>query len=285
MGNTFNLLKKNGYILIFSILTILTYFVLFAARTADDNRLTSWQWTFNSVNITEIFLILLAGLIPAYLFSRVSFFERYPVICLFSLSYIIAALFWGAPEVIVDTSRYFTQAKYLEVYGIERFIKEWGKDIYVWTDMPLMPFLYGLIFKFFWEIRLYIQIFTTLLFAVTVVLTYLIGKELWSEEVGFFGGLFLLGMPYLLTQSPLMLVDIPTTFFLTLSVFTCIKALNRGGMWIGFSSIAIFLAFFSKYSTWPMLSVLVVIFVVYLITSGVQRSAFSVQRKILNSKL
>jgi asparagine N-glycosylation enzyme membrane subunit Stt3 len=142
-----------------------------------------------------------------------------------------------------------------------------------------------LIFRFFGEARIYIQIFTTFLFAMTVVLTYLTGKELWSEEVGFFGGLFLLGMPYLLTQSPLMLVDIPTTFFLTLSVFTCIKALNRGGMWIGFSSIAIFLAFFSKYSTWPMLSVLVVIFVVYLITSGVQRSAFSVQRNTPNSKL
>ncbi|MDP2276669.1 MAG: glycosyltransferase family 39 protein, partial [Nitrospirota bacterium] len=264
MGNTFNLLKKNGYILIFSILTILTYFVLFAARTADDNRLISWQWVFDGANTTEIFLILLAGFIPAYIFSRVSFFERYPVICLFSLSYVIAALFWGEPEVIVDASRYFTQAKYLEVYGMEEFIKEWGKDIYVWTDMPLMPFLYGLIFKFFGEVRFYIQIFTTFLFAMTVVLTYLIGKELWSEEVGFSAGLLLLGMPYLLTQVPLMLIDVPAMFFLTLSVFTYIRALKHGGMWLCFSSVALFLAFFSKYSAWLMLSVLLIVFFVYL---------------------
>jgi 4-amino-4-deoxy-L-arabinose transferase-like glycosyltransferase len=264
MSYTSNLFKKNGNILIFTVLTVLIYFVLYITRIADDNRLTSWQWVFNNANVIEIFPILLAGFIPAYLFSRVSFFERHPVICLFSLSYIIAALFWREPEVIVDASRYFTQAKYLEVYGIEKFIKEWGRDINVWTDMPLMPFLYGLIFRFFGEVRAYIQIFITFLFAMTVVLTYLIGKDLWDEEIGFSAGLLLLGMPYLLTQAPLMLVDVPAMFFLTLSVFTYIRSLKHGGMWLCFSSVAVFLAFFSKYSAWLMLSVLLIVFFVFL---------------------
>ena len=110
--------------------------------------------------------------------------------------------------------------------------------------MPLLPFLYGLIFRFFGEVRAYIQIFITFLFAMTVVLTYLIGKDLWDEEIGFSAGLLLLGMPYLLTQVPLMLIDVPAMFFLTLSVFTYIRALKHGGMWLCFSSVAVFLAFF-----------------------------------------
>ena len=93
--------------------------------------------------------------------------------------------FWKVPEVIVDASRYFTQAKHLDVYGIGYFLREWGRDINIWTDMPLIPFLYGLIFKLFGESRIYIQAFTTLLFSLTVVLTYNIGKTLWDETVGF----------------------------------------------------------------------------------------------------
>jgi 4-amino-4-deoxy-L-arabinose transferase-like glycosyltransferase len=165
----------------------------------------------------------------------------------------------------VDSSRYFTQAKHLEIYGIGYFFKEWGKDIFAWTDLPLIPFLYGLIFKFFGESRIYLQIFITILFSGTVVLTYMIGKTLWDEDIGLFAGALLLGIPYLLTQVPIMLVDVPTMFFFTLSIFVFIKALERGGVGlIALSSITLFFAFFAKYSTWLMLSVTVIIFLVFL---------------------
>lgn len=164
----------------------------------------------------------------------------------------------------MDASRYFTQAKHLEVYGIEFFSREWGRAILSWTDLPLVPFLYGLIFKFLGEARLPVQLFTTILFSATVVLTSCIGKELWDKETGFYGGMLLLGIPYLFVQVPLMLVDVPTMFFFTLSVFTFLKALGGNGRaTIMAASASLFLALCSKYSTWPMLSVLVVIMFVY----------------------
>ena len=200
----------------------------------------------------------------AYLLSRFSFPEQAPVFFLFLSSFVVSMVFWKEPEVILDASRYFTQAKYLKVYGIKYFITEWGRGIHAWTDLPLIPFLYGLIFKSLGESRIFIQILTTFFFSMTCVLTYLIGKTLWDSDTGFFGGMLLLGIPYLLTQVPLMLVDIPTMFFLTLSIFAFIKALERGRSCIAFSSFALFLAFFSKYSNWLMLSVLAVVFLVYL---------------------
>jgi len=279
MGDNLRWVKKNDYVLIFSLLTLLTYLTLFISRSLDDNRLTNWQWAFVGINASRVFLILIFGIISAYILSKVSFLERHPVICLFFSSYIITVLFWREPEVIVDVSRYFTQAKHLEIYGIGYFFREWGKDIMAWTDMPLIPFFYGLIFKFFGESRLYIQIFTTFLFSMTVVLTYLIGKTLWNKDVGLFGGMLLLGIPYLFIQVPLMLVDVPTMFFLTLSIFTFIKALENGKNWIIFSSISMFLTFFCKYSTWPMLSVLVVVFVVYRKGGNEGEGAFFNRRK------
>jgi len=231
----------------------------------DDNSLTRWQWVFAKTDPAWIFAILIFGTILAYGISRISFPGRHPAIFLFFSSFFVTAIFWKEPEVIVDVSRYFTQAKHLEVYGVEYFLREWGKDISAWTDLPLIPFLYGLIFRFLGESRTYIQIFTTALFSLTVSITYLIGKTLWNKDVGFFAGALLLGIPYLFTQVPIMLVDVPTMFFFTLSIFAFIKALEDGGVrMITLSSITLFFVFFSKYSSWLMLSVFAVIFAVYL---------------------
>jgi hypothetical protein len=149
------------------------------------------------------------------------------------------------------------------MYGISYFFDEWGRAIQCWTDLPLVPFLYGAIFRIFGESRLWIQVFGTALFSMTVVLTYLIGKCLWDRETGLLGGALLMGMPYLFSQVPLMLVDVPTMFFLTLTIYTFIRGTELGGWMMACASASLFLALFSKYSTWPMLSVLAVIGAVY----------------------
>ncbi|OGW26168.1 MAG: hypothetical protein A2X59_05130 [Nitrospirae bacterium GWC2_42_7] len=264
MGNNEPSPQQNILLLIISLFALLTYLGLFFFRHFDDNRLTSWEWVFQGGDAAYLFLILVAGVILAFGLSRISVFPRIRVLFLFCLSFAFAGLMWGEPEVIVDTSRYFTAAKHLELYGIGYFIREWGRNISAWTDMPLIPFLYGLIFKFIGESRIYIQIFNTLLFSLSTLITYLIGKELWDEDTGFFGGMLLLGMPYLLTQVPLMLVDVPVMFFFLLSVFAFLRALKQGGWWIPLSAMAVFLSFYSKYSAWLMLSIMIVIFMIYL---------------------
>ncbi len=193
-----------------------------------------------------------------------------PSTFLFFISFAISAIFWKVPEVIVDTSRYFTQTNLLVIYVIGYFISQWGNGINAWTDLPLVPLLYGLIFKLFGEARAFIQVFTSFIFSMTVVFTYLIGRTLWDEKTGFFAGALLWGIPYIFSQTPLMLVDVPTMFFVTLSIYTFIKALQKGGVWIVAASIAIFCTVFAKYSSWMMLSVLGVIFLVFLKQAGVR---------------
>ncbi len=247
------------------LLTLTTFLALFALRALDDIRLTSWQWVFAGVDVFKILSALVIGVFVAYVFSNISLSVRKPAVWLFISSFAVAGIFWGEPEVIVDASRYFMQAKHLELYGIGYFFREWGNDIAAWTDLPLIPFLYGLIYSVFGETRTGIQLFSTLLFSGTVVLTFLIGKTLWNETVGIYGGTLLLGMPYLLTQIPLMLVDVPTMFFLTLAVFTTIKAVKQGGTGQLISaSTAIMLAMLSKYSAWLMLSVIPIVFLSHL---------------------
>jgi hypothetical protein len=257
-------MKKNIPQLMAAVFVISAYPALYLMRHLDDNRLTSWEWVFGQSRAPAVFAVLVGGVILAFFFLRTGAIPRRPVFFLLCATFATGALFWGEPEVIVDSSRYFTAAKHLEVYGAGYFLREWGRSIGAWTDMPLVPFLYGVIFRFFGEERIFIQIFNTVLFSLSSLLTYLIGKELWDEKTGFYGGLFLLGMPYLLTQVPLMLVDVPTMFFFLLSMYTFIYALRNGRGTVVCPVLAIPLAVYSKYSSVLMLSVLAIIFLVFI---------------------
>lgn len=253
-------------------LMLLSFLALYASRSIDDNSLTGWGIAFEAADAKVIFLLIAIGILAAYLFSMTSIAERYAAQFLFALSFLTGILFWRESEVILDASRYFMQAKHLAEYGVVHFFWGWGGEIVAWTDLPAVPFFYGLILYFFGEKRIYVQIFTTLLFSSTVVLTYLLGKKLWNEEFGICAGLLLLGFPYLLTQVPLMLVDVPTMFFLMLAIFLTLLALERGEIWIAGASAAIFLAFFSKISSWFMLSVIPLVIVLNFKRSYIPRA-------------
>lgn len=248
-----------------SLLILAALLTLFALRLLDDNRLVSWLWIFADFSPIKFFIVLTVGLLISYPLSKFSLPERTSIFLLSIASFLVAAFFWQQPEVIVDASRYFVQAKHLELYGVGYFLKEWGNEIPAWTDLPLIPFIYGVIFRIFGENRISIQIFNTLLFSGTVVLTYLIGKTLWNKNIGLYASALLLGMPYLIIQVPLMMVDVATMFFLTLAVFATIKAVDiRKAALFMSASVAVTLAMLTKYSNWLMLSIIPIIFLVYL---------------------
>ena len=258
--------KHPGNHLAIFVTSLLTPLILYFCRHFDDNRLTSWKWVFDLISLYPMILFWGASLIIAWFVSRFSFYEKRKPLALFAAAFILAVFFWSEPEVIVDASRYFTQAKFLKMHGIGYFAKNWGTGISAWTDLPLVPFLYGLVFRVLGEFRILIQLLNSVFFALTVVLTYHLGRVLWDEDVGFWGGLLLLGFPYLYTQVPLLLVDVATMFFFMLAVVSWVNVLEKGGTArIIQAGLTLFLFFFVKYSSVMMFSVIPVIFVYYLV--------------------
>jgi hypothetical protein len=248
-------------------LSLVAPLVLLSFRYLDDNRLTSWRWIFADQKPTSLFLLLCGAVGVAFVFSRFPF-NRRRLLFLVLASFLAAAMFWPEPEVIVDTARYFTQAKQLAFRGVGYFFSEWGREIFAWTDLPLVPFCYGLVFKVFGENRIYIQLCTTACFTGAVLLTYSLGKLLWDEETGFHGALLLLAFPYLYSQVPLMLVDVPTMFFFLLAVYLFTRALRRGG--VGntlLAALAIFLAMYTKFSVWVFFAGFGIIFLTHALSS------------------
>ncbi len=228
--------------------------VLYIFRFADTNTFTSWKWVFTDKVFLRTVLLLFPALAGAYALSRKPLQGPQGYMVLFFLSFAATLPLWGQPETILDASRYFLQAKALKEYGAIYFFREWGRAITAWTDLPLVPFIFGLVFSWIGEARVYIQALTSMLFSLTVVLTCLIGKKIWDEETGLHAGMLLLGIPYLLVQVPLMLVDVPTMFFMALSVYLFLCSLQEGGTCRAIASgLAITMALFCKFSTLPML--------------------------------
>ncbi len=224
------------------------------------STLTSWRWVFADKGPGSVFLLLLPAPLLAVPLSSSDLPEKHPAVSLFLLSVLSCLPFINSPEYLLDSARYFLQAKYLKEYGISEFFQEWGGEITAWTDLPLVPMFYGILFRLFGETKPVIAIFNVLLFGLIPIITYLIGRLLWDRTTGFLAGVLIIASPYLLTQIPLMLVDIHVMFFLLLAVYTFLYALERGGFVLTLgAAIAIILALFCKYSTWPMLGVLGII--------------------------
>ncbi len=230
--------------------------VLFVLRGLDDNRLVSWRFVLEGRSPPALFGLVLAAAAVAHLAVRVRLPAGRTGVHLFLAAALAALPFWRAPEMIVDAARYFTQARHVEALGAGGFVAGWGRVFSAWTDLPLVPFLHGLAFSALGESRAVAQGIATLLFGLTVVVTWRIGKVLFGEEVGAAAGALLLAIPYLLVQAPALLVDVPTMFFVALATWACLEAFRGGGAArVGLAAVAVAAAALSKYSAWVLLTV------------------------------
>jgi len=253
-------LTKKEWLLLVLFLALLTFPLQYLFRSFDMSTLTSWRWAFTGIGPAKIFIFLALGTVLVVPLSNADLPEKYPEIFLFVSAIVSSLPFLNTPEVLLDSARYFLQAKYLAQHGVRDFSRAWGGEIAPWTDLPLVPLLYGTVFKLFGEEKQVIAIYNSLLFAFIPVLTFFTGRLLWDRSTAYIAGILILASPYLFTQVPLMLVDVHTMFFLLLAVCVFLYMLERGGFfWSIVSSIAICLALFSKFSTLPLLSVLGII--------------------------
>ncbi len=246
-----------SWCLLLSFLLLFVFSLLFVFRVVDDNTLTSWQWTVGTVGIRRLLLLLSVALVFSLAFFRLRIPEAFPLPVLTLAAAMAVVPLWREPELLLDSGRYFLQAKSLSEHGVLFFAREWGHRIMAWTDLPLVPFLYGLIFSLAGESRTPIQFFNTLVFVLAVLVTFRTGAMLWNRSTGLHAALLLLGIPYLLTQVPLMLVDIHAMFLLILALFCFLTGLRATGFFpIIVAAAAVFLAGAVKFSTWPMLVLL-----------------------------
>lgn len=231
---------------------LLLFPLLFLARGADNNTLTSWQWTIPRDNFSLYFLALCLLVLTAFVTARTLPIEKigHPLLAL--IAFLAVMPLWSAPEMMLDSGRYLLQARYLAENGILSFVKGWGHQIWIWSDLPLSSALYGLVLRFAGSSTLSYQILNTLLFSGAVLLTSAVGNLLWNRHLGIMSGLMLLGSPFLLTQAPQFMNDLHVMFFLVLYLYCLLRLQQSGRIWYCICPCSSALLFLSKYSVWPI---------------------------------
>jgi hypothetical protein len=91
------------HLLIFT-LSLATPAVLYFNRHLDDNRLTSWNWVFDFVDLSRIGLMLGMALVLAWLLSSVSFYEKSKPLVLFVAAYVMVCRTVGEGNFCLDRS-------------------------------------------------------------------------------------------------------------------------------------------------------------------------------------
>lgn len=228
--------------------------LLYIARAADGNALTSWRWTFSGARAAAATVALVPCVAAAAVAARASLRVRVPPALVAGLAGAVVVPLWAEPEIVLDASRYLVQARFVEEYGAAWFLREWGRSIDAWTDLPLVPFAYGVAFSAAGPARAVAQALDTVLFALTALLGFRIARALWDEETALHAALLLAGIPFLLVQVPLLLVDVPAMFLLALFASALLGLVRRGGtLRLGGCALGAAAAALAKYSLWPML--------------------------------
>jgi hypothetical protein len=111
-------LTKIESALLTAFIALVSFPLLYLARRLDNNTLSSWRWVFNGQSIGTIIIFCLLAVVVSYLLSRTNFLEKQPVLSLISLSFLTCASLWGEPELLLDSGRYFLQAKHVSEYGV-----------------------------------------------------------------------------------------------------------------------------------------------------------------------
>ena len=143
--------ERTEVAILIGLLFLCIYFLLLTFNVYDDNRLTSWQWVFTGSKVWWVAALIPPIMALAWIGSGVHICSKYKATILFCAAFLTGVLFWGVPEANIDTARYFSQAKYLATHGIVGYFMQWGLANPAWTDLPLIPAMYGIAFALFGE--------------------------------------------------------------------------------------------------------------------------------------
>jgi 4-amino-4-deoxy-L-arabinose transferase-like glycosyltransferase len=180
------------------------------------------------------------------------FIENYPILAVI-VGYLLVAFSIG-PYYNGD-SAWETQA----VQGVMKYGLPYTNGFYL-MDQPPLGFYIQAVFAKAFGLSLGNGTFLVTLFGLgTVILVYLIGREVYNKTTGFFAALLFAFSPWQLILSRTFLIDVQCLFFSLLSLFVGIEAIKKGSFKLIVGCGFIFAAAFSTklYAAFMLIPLLV----------------------------
>ncbi|MBU1201229.1 MAG: glycosyltransferase family 39 protein [Nanoarchaeota archaeon] len=264
-----------GFLLIATV-TLLAYCLLIKNSSFDQTMLYSWAWIVNYLNVKLFFVFLILVFVISFFVSKIDFNlkDAYFLIIIFVLSFSLSSMMWSSPDPNPDVAEFFGVAKYIELNGLWDYVKNFGtENLKGYRFHSLLPII-GLSFLLFGESPFIVHIIASILYAFIPVLVFLLSKKLFNRKIAIISSFFVISMPFLLVQSSMFLVDVPTVFFVLLALLTFYVFLHKNKVWYYFLTVITLL--FAITSKRPaVLFLLLSFFVLFLIVK--QKTGFHIK--------
>jgi len=255
VSNLLKILKINKFIELIVIVLVPLIFVINLHLIYLNKKFTIYRgllfytsdinWVLPLITFILLYLLILITIPKLNLQLQLSKIKLILTMIAFaSLSQII---FFYIPEVNPDFIRYLHHAKILASKGALYYFEGWGSKFSTHTDMPTGSFHVGLIFALFGVNRLAVQLVHTIFYILTAILVFILGYKLFNKNVAVFSALLFISFPFMKTQVPLLLVDVTSTFYITLfAVTSYLYIRDSKPVFLILSIVSFFMAIYSK---------------------------------------
>ena len=113
---------------------------------------------------------------------------------------------------------------------------------------PLVPIIFSLTLKLPGPDLFYMRLVSVFFLAGTLVVTYFLGRDLYSREIGFLAAILLLSFPLVIRLSAAAMMDIPLAFFFSLALLLLLRLSRAPSYWLASGiGVVIGLGLLTKY--------------------------------------
>lgn len=182
--------------------------------------------------------------------ERLSQKERAPILALCGVLLIAGIIYAHYQRRYIDEDYNFNASRIVAEEGVGQFFAKYANLPWLGEQHPpLVPLVYGLTMRILGVNLLIIRLVSLVLAITTVLLTYLLGSELYDRDTGLLAMFFLISFPLFLRMGTAGLTDIPVTFFFSLALFLTLCLLRRPAYWLaGIAGLSIGAGLLSKYT-------------------------------------
>jgi len=183
--------------------------------------------------------------------ERLSQKERAPILALCGVLLIVGIVYAHYQRRYIDEHYNFDASRIVAEEGVEQFFAKYASLPWLGEQHPpLVPLVYGFTMRILGVNLLIIRLVSLVLAITTVLLTYLLGSELYDRDTGLLAMFFLVSFPLFLRMGTAGLTDIPVTFFFSLTLFLMLRLLRAPTYWLAWvAGLSIGAGLLSKYTT------------------------------------
>lgn len=238
---------------LFIFLTVLQLLWLGAIGWSGAN--TNWSKLvplaiyFSSVGLVVFFLPNEAAN-PIQSFRRMLLQKERTFFLFLALVVLVVGIFYAPGQRVWADENHILQAgKIIAAEGFDGLRTSYMKIPWLgYQHPPLFALVHGLLVSIFGPSLTVLRFLTMIFLLGTLWVTYLLGRDLYDREIAFVGTLLLLSFPLIFRLGTTAMMDIPLTFFFSLSLLLTVRLTRRPSYrWALATGVVIGLGLLTKY--------------------------------------